>query len=249
MLEVGDLHAGYGGREIVCGATFVAHAGETITVLGANGAGKSTLLGAIAGLVPVTRGRIVIAGRDVAGRPSWEAHDLGIVLLLQAGQVFTSMTVGENLQLARTAAWRSSRFDGLQPLVDLLRPLESRRAGLLSGGERQLLAIALALLQQPRCILLDEPSANLFPAVARHISEIIQAYVQATGSCVVLVEQNARFALDLATRVFRMFAGRLSEVTLPKDHDLDDVWRLTFGEWVAGANDERAPHPSQEEAE
>jgi branched-chain amino acid transport system ATP-binding protein len=202
LLEVNDLHAGYGKAEVLRGITLCVRAGQVVTVIGPNGAGKSTLLNALMGLLP-QRGGLRFNGEDVARLTLEERVMAGLALVPEKRELFGSMSVEDNLVLGgwrpmkqRTPRWRL----GLEQVYELFPRMKERRdqaAGTLSGGERQMLAIGRALMGQPKLLMLDEPSLGLAPLIVRDIFRII-ATLRERGVSILLVEQNARAALQVA---------------------------------------------------
>ena len=202
LLEVKDLHAGYGKAEVLHGITLPVHAGQVVTVIGPNGAGKSTLLGALMGLLPL-RGELRFAGQDITRLTLEERVMAGLALVPERRELFGSMSVEDNLVLGgwrpmkqRLPRWR----DGLAQVYELFPRMKERRAqaaGTLSGGERQMLAIGRALMGQPKLLMLDEPSLGLAPLIVRDIFRIIET-LRERGVSILLVEQNARAALQVA---------------------------------------------------
>ena len=203
MLELEDVHAGYGQGNVLFGVSFRVDQGEVVSILGRNGAGKSTTLKAIMGLVPLTQGRIAFLGRDLAGVPVFRRSRLGVGYVPEDRRIFAELTVRENLEAARKlsdagAAWDLARVFALFPA---LRPMEGRAGGSLSGGEQQMLTIARTLLGNPRLLLLDEPSEGLAPIVVATLKEQI-ARLKGEGLTILLCEQNLAFAQALADRVY-----------------------------------------------
>ncbi len=202
LLEVNDLHAGYGKAEVLRGITLTVRAGQVVTVIGPNGAGKSTLLNALMGLLPL-RGGLRFNGEDVARLTLEERVMTGLALVPEKRELFGSMTVEDNLVLGgwRPMKQRAPRWrDGLEQVFELFPRLKERRgqaAGTLSGGERQMLAIGRALMGQPKLLMLDEPSLGLAPLIVRDIFRIIET-LRDRGVSILLVEQNARAALQVA---------------------------------------------------
>jgi len=202
LLEVKDLHAGYGKAEVLHGITLPVRAGQVVTVIGPNGAGKSTLLGALMGLLPL-RGEVRFAGQDVTRLTLEERVMAGLALVPERRELFGTMSVEDNLVLGgwrpmkqRLPRWR----DGLEQVYELFPRMKERRAqaaGTLSGGERQMLAIGRALMGQPKLLMLDEPSLGLAPLIVRDIFRIIDT-LRERGVSILLVEQNARAALNVA---------------------------------------------------
>ena len=214
LLEVEALHAGYGAITVLRDVGFaLAHDG-VIGVLGANGAGKSTLMRAIAGLIPVGRGRIVLGGRDVSRLSAPARVREGVALVPEGRMLFPTLTVWDHLWLggnpARlTTAAARARADELCVLFPALASRLGATASVLSGGQQQMLAIARALMSRPRLLLLDEPSMGLAPKVRRDIYDALARLIAGRELAVVLVEQDASLALRLVERVLVMQGGRV----------------------------------------
>jgi len=206
LLEVEDLRVRYGAVEAVHGISFGVEAGQVTALIGANGAGKSSTLAAISGLVPAT-GRIRFAGRVIAGRPPHEIVRAGIVQVPEGREILARMTVEENLLLGLRGRDRS-RIASAYERFPILGERRTLLAGTLSGGEQQMLAIARALLAEPRLLLLDEPSLGLAPLVVARVFEAL-ADLRRQGVTMLLVEQNALRALRLADQAYVMDLGRL----------------------------------------
>ena len=202
LLEVSDLHAGYGRAEVLTGLNFSLNEGQVLTIIGPNGAGKSTTLNALMGVLP-SRGRIVFGGRDIGRIPLEERVMMGLALVPEKRELFGTMPVEDNLVLGAYSAMRQRVPDwrgGLDRVYELFPRLKERRAqlaGTLSGGERQMLALGRALMSRPKLLMLDEPSLGLAPLIVREIFEIIQR-LRAQGTSILLIEQNARAALEVA---------------------------------------------------
>ena len=192
LLEVKDLHAGYGKAEVLHGIHLPVRAGQVVTVIGPNGAGKSTLLGALMGLLPL-RGAVRFAGQDITRLTLEERVMAGLALVPERRELFGTMSVEDNLVLGgwrpmkqRLPRWR----DGLEQVYELFPRMKERRAqaaGTLSGGERQMLAIGRALMGQPKLLMLDEPSLGLAPLIVRDIFRIIET-LRERGVSILLVE-------------------------------------------------------------
>ena len=206
LLEVEDLRVRYGAVEAVHGISFGVEAGQVTALIGANGAGKSSTLAAISGLVPATA-RIRFAGRDIAGRPPHEIVRAGIVQVPEGREILARMTVEENLLLGLRGRDRS-RITSAYERFPILAERRALLAGTLSGGEQQMLAIARALLAEPRLLLLDEPSLGLAPLVVARVFEAL-AGLRRQGVTMLLVEQNALRALRLADQAYVMDLGRI----------------------------------------
>jgi branched-chain amino acid transport system ATP-binding protein len=214
LLDVKDLHAGYGKAEVLRGLSLQAALGSVATVIGPNGAGKSTLLNALMGLLPM-QGTLRLGGEDITHLTLEERVMCGMALVPEKRELFGTMTVEDNLVLGgwrplklKVAGWR----DGLERVYALFPRLKERRsqwAGTLSGGERQMLAVGRALMGQPKLLMLDEPSLGLAPLVVRDIFSTIQK-LQAAGVTILLVEQNARAALEVADHGYVLETGDLA---------------------------------------
>ena len=210
LLEVQDLSAGYGDADILRGLSIRVDPGELVAVIGPNGAGKSTLLKTLAGLVRPRAGRIALHGVDITGAGTQRVVASGLCYVPQEANVFSALSVWENLTIG---AWTApGAFDDrARAALELFPALAARRrarAGTLSGGERQMLAMAMALMVDPRLLLLDEPSAGLAPALQRLLFDRIRE-INARGLGILLVEQNARASLALCHRAYVLAMGRV----------------------------------------
>ena len=210
LLEVRDLSAGYGETDILRGLSLRVGAGELVAVIGPNGAGKSTLLKTLAGLVRPRGGRITLRGADITSASSQRIVERGLCYVPQESNVFPSLSVWENLTIG---AWTAPKpfNERARAVVELFPALAARRrarAGTLSGGERQMLAMAMALMVEPHLLLLDEPSAGLAPALQRLMFDRIRE-INARGLGILLVEQNARESLALCQRAYVLAMGQV----------------------------------------
>ncbi len=213
VLEARDVVAGYEpGVPIVRGASFAVDAGEILVLLGPNGAGKSTLAKAVAGLVRLEGGDVRLGGASLAGVPAHARIRHGLAFVPQTGNVFAGLTVAENLAIAVAVLPRRERGERVAAMLSLFPDLALARrgaAGRLSGGQRQMLAIARALVTGPRVLALDEPSAGLSPKLVETVMAKLRE-VRAGGVAVLLVEQNARAALAVADRAMILAEGRVA---------------------------------------
>ncbi|WP_455922617.1 ABC transporter ATP-binding protein [Pseudomonas putida] len=213
LLHIRDLKVRYGAIEAVKGIDLHVQAGERVTLIGANGAGKTSTLKALAGLLPAAAGDIRFAGASIVGTPAHRLPGQGLALVPEGRGIFSRMSVLENLQagahLRRDRQQVSDEIDGLFAHFPRLRERLAQPAGLLSGGEQQMLALARALLSRPRLLVLDEPSMGLAPLMVEKIFEVIDSVCQA-GMTLLLVEQNARLALQVTDRAYVMDSGRIA---------------------------------------
>ncbi len=210
VLQVRHLDAGYGKLQILSDVSLEVNPGAQVLVFGANGAGKSTLLKAVMGFLNVTGGEVEFTGRPLSKRSPEEIVSFGVGYVPQLDNVFASLTVEENLELGGVLLGRKKR-GRIHALYDLFPVLAEKRrqsGGSLSGGQRQLLAMARALMTEPRLLLLDEPTAGLAPAVVSEMFETIKN-IGATGASILMVEQNAKQALAYVDRGYVMESGRV----------------------------------------
>jgi branched-chain amino acid transport system ATP-binding protein len=211
LLGVTDLRGGYGAAdEIVKGAALRVEEGEIVSLIGPNGAGKSTLLKLVAGLLRPSAGQILLGGRDIAGLGAPEISRLGLSFVPQERNVFGSMTIAENLEMGGYVDGRHAkqRIAELYERFPMLGEKRRAAARTLSGGQRQILAMAIALMNAPRLLLLDEPTAGLSPRAAEELFGTIVA-LNKTGVAILMVEQNALEALAVSTRACVLVQGRV----------------------------------------
>jgi urea transport system ATP-binding protein len=211
MLELSGIHAGYGRTEVIHGVDLEVPADGVAAVMGHNGAGKTTLLRAAVGLVKTSRGTIRFDGADITSlRPSARVRR-GLAYVPQGQQSFGHLTTAENLQVVADGRKRGpALIDEMLDLFPALRDLLDRRAGLLSGGQRQQLAIARALITEPRMLILDEPTEGIQPSVVAEIENTITELTGRGGLGVLLVEQHIGFALQSAQRYYVLESGRIT---------------------------------------
>lgn len=210
-LQVSDLVAGYRrDLPILHGVDLRVDPGEFVTVVGPNGAGKSTLLKAIAGLIPVISGEVAIDGAPVTGIATHRLNEVGLAYVPQLGNVFASLTVAENLRLGAAALPREEAeariSEALTRFPDLARH-RRHKAGALSGGQRQMLAVARAMLIRPAILMLDEPSAGLSPRLVTEVFQNLEA-LSAEGTTILMVEQNVKAAMRISDRTYVLADGR-----------------------------------------
>ena len=224
LLSVKGLKVSYGGIKAVKGIDFEVRENELVTLIGSNGAGKTTTMKAITGSLDMEAGDIEYLGKSIKGKGAWDLVREGLVMVPEGRGVFTRMTITENLQMgAYIRKDKPSIANDIERMFDLFPRLRERKdqlAGTLSGGEQQMLAMARALMSQPKVLLLDEPSMGLAPIMVDQIFEVVRD-VSSQGVTVLLVEQNARRALLIADRGYVMDSGEITMTGVGKEM-LDD---------------------------
>jgi branched-chain amino acid transport system ATP-binding protein len=211
ILDVQGIHSFYGAIEALKGVTLEVREGEIVTLIGSNGAGKSTTLRTISGMVAPKQGTVRFGGKDIAGLPGHQVAGLGIAHSPEGRRIFPRMTVLENLEMGaftRKDGDIRSDVDRVYELFPRLREREKQKAGTMSGGEQQMLAMGRALMARPKLLLLDEPSLGLAPVIVDKIYEIIRE-INAQGVTILLVEQNATYALDVSQRGYVLETGKV----------------------------------------
>jgi branched-chain amino acid transport system ATP-binding protein len=211
LLEVTDLHTRYGAIEALKGISLTVEAGEAVTLIGSNGAGKTTTLRSISGLTPASQGRVVFAGEEITRVPAHEIVSRGIALAPEGRHCFPRMTVRENLDLGAHRRRGPEIAEDMARVYELFPQLKERarqKAGTMSGGEQQMLAIGRALMARPKLLMLDEPSLGIAPVLVQRIYQTI-GEINRSGVAILLVEQNANYALDAASRGYVFETGRI----------------------------------------
>ena len=212
LLEIHDLHTSYGAIKALRGVTFNVEAGQVVSLIGANGAGKTTTLNSISGVLKPSHGQILFDGVNITGWRSYQVARLGLVQVPEGRQIVATMTVLENLQLGayprKGDTMIAQDLDNIFTRFTRLRERRDQRAGSLSGGEQQMLAVGRALMGRPRLLMLDEPSMGLAPILISEVFKII-ADITAQGIPILLVEQNARKALQIADYAYVLERGTI----------------------------------------
>ena len=234
LLAVAGLEAGYGDFKALHGVSFEVGAGEIVSVIGANGAGKTTALKSLMGIVRPSSGTIVFGGERIDGSSPRAIVARGLALVPEGRNLFREMTVEENLlvgaHVARVRAGTARRLRSMYERFAMLVPLRARPAGTLSGGQQQIVAIARALMSEPRVLLMDEPSLGLAPKTTLEIFGVVRE-INREGVAVVLVEQNAVQALELAARAYVLTEGKtVMEGTAAQIRGNPEVKRRFLGE-------------------
>jgi branched-chain amino acid transport system ATP-binding protein len=232
LLEVKDIHTHYGAIEALKGVSLTVEPGEVVTLIGSNGAGKSTTLRSISGLTPASIGKISFDGQDITRVPAHEIVSRGIALSPEGRHVFPRMTVRENLDLGahhRRGGEVAEDLDRVFQLFPRLQERERQKAGTMSGGEQQMLAIGRALMARPQLLMLDEPSMGIAPILVQRIYETIRE-INRSGVAILLVEQNANYALDISKRGYVLETGLVAlENSSEQLRDDPEVQRAYLG--------------------
>jgi branched-chain amino acid transport system ATP-binding protein len=212
MLEVSDVDVYYGDAQALWEVSVRVEDGEVVSIVGSNGAGKSTLVGAIMGILPARRGRIVFDGVDITDLPGHRVCRAGVAIVPEGRRLFPLLSVADNLDLgafnAQARPHHRATLEQVHTLFPRLAERTDQLAGSLSGGEQQMLAIGRALMARPRLLLMDEPSLGLAPVIVDEVFEVIER-VRATGVSVILVEQNVARALEISSRAYLLSEGRI----------------------------------------
>jgi branched-chain amino acid transport system ATP-binding protein len=219
ILEIDDLHAGYGRIPILNGVTFGVGEGEAVGILGHNGMGKTTLLRALVGQLPVTGGSLRFAGREIGREPSHRRARAGIGYVPQGRAIFPALTVYENLRMGYIPRGEESEegtLNDIRAIFPRLDRLLDRAGGALSGGEQQLLALARALCGRPKLLLLDEPTEGIQPSIIDEISEILRRLHRFQNLAIIVVEQSLDFIAQLSERVLLLQKGTISREVSPE---------------------------------
>jgi branched-chain amino acid transport system ATP-binding protein len=229
VMQASALQVGYGGKQVLFDVSLTLRQSEVLCVIGHNGAGKSTLMRTLFGLITPKAGQLQVDGRALVQHTPRVLADLGIAMMPEGRGIFPSLTVQDIWSLGLGSAQiapaeRSARIDWVLSVLPPVKQFYTKRSGLLSGGQQQMVSIGRALLGKPRCLIMDEPSIGLAPKLFQDLMYPIRELQQAEGMSIVLVEQNVREALKVSDRVVVMKAGRMVHEALP--HELADNARL-----------------------
>jgi len=212
MLQVQQIETGYGKKQVLFGLSLEVRQGETVAIIGPNGSGKSTLLKAVCGLIQPWKGEIRFAGELLNGSTPAKNVRRGITFAPQGNRVFPDMTVMENLEIGGYHLPKKelrTRIEHVLDMFPILRERPKQIAGKLSGGEQQMVALARALIPQPKLLMLDEPSLGLFPGIVKDVFERIQTIRRETGVSILIVEQKVREVLAICTRAYSLKLGKV----------------------------------------
>ncbi len=225
MLEIAEVHAGYGASAVLHGVDLAVEGGQVMALMGRNGMGKTTLMRVVVGQLPARRGTVRFKGRDITRTPTHRIARAGLAYVPQGREVFDDFTVEENLRLSLLGHGRGrgpvpARIYEWFPILDERR---RQKAGTLSGGQQQMLAIGRALAADPDLLLLDEPTEGIQPSIVHEIGETLARIAGETGLTILVVEQNVDLVLTVAARVAFMDNGRIVESCLPADIAADEA--------------------------
>jgi branched-chain amino acid transport system ATP-binding protein len=238
MLKVEGVSAGYGKLQIISDVSIEAKPNEITVIVGPNGSGKSTLLKTISGLTNIHAGTISLDGKTVSGLAPHQIARMGIAYLPQTESIFTQLTVTENFKMAAYTVTQTdyqSRMVAIFNLFPQLKPYLRTKASNLSGGERQMVAMSMALIRKPSVIMFDEPTANLSPKIATQVLNTIKSLSKGNDLTVLLVEQNARRALEIGQRAYLLVSGKTAYAGEAKDLlEHKELGRLYLGLRTAG---------------
>ena len=231
MIEVERIRAGYGAINILWDVSISVMPGQLTAIIGPNGAGKTTLLRAIMGLIPLAQGTVSLDGKVLNGTPTWKMPDLGVVMIPEGRMVFKGMTIEENLMLgAFPKKYRERARHQCDKAYDMFPRLGERRrqrAGTLSGGEAQMLAMARGLMSDPRVLIIDEPSLGLAPVIVNELFQTLSR-LKSEGRTILLVEQSTHKAVAVADQVYLMQSGKIVLSQAAADVDMDRLHALYF---------------------
>lgn len=223
MLAVKDLFVAYGQSEALHGISFEARSKETIAIMGRNGMGKTTLFKSLMGVLPTKSGRVEVGGQDVTKDESYRRVAKGIAYVPQGRMIFPTLTVEENIQTGLENARHKQIPDEIYALFPVLFDMKKRKGGNLSGGQQQQLAIARALVTNPKVLLLDEPTEGIQPSIIKDIAKALNEIRKMRDITIVVSEQVLSFALDVADRLFVIEGGRLVHETARADTDVAHI--------------------------
>ena len=225
ILKVDDIHVAYGQSEALHGISFVGHANETVAIMGRNGMGKTTLFKSLMGILPLKSGAVSVGGQDISKDESFRRVAKGIAYVPQGRMIFPTLTVEENIQTGLQSSPSLRVPDEIYALFPVLFDMRARKGGNLSGGQQQQLAIARALVTNPKVLLLDEPTEGIQPSIIKDIAKALNEIRRMKGITIIVSEQVLSFAMDVADRLFVIEGGRLVHETEREKTDLAHIKR------------------------
>ena len=229
ILELENIQAAYNKREVLRGISITIKPGEIVSLIGPNGAGKSTLLKVIAGILSPSKGTVIFNGLNITNLSTYKRVREGIGYLIQGGQVFNRLSVKDNLELGGLSIRRNGLKEQIEDVLNIFPDLQrvlNNRAGLLSGGQREMLALGIILMQKPRILLLDEPSAGLAPNLVEVIIKKIAELREQYKITILIVEQNIKHSINISERILIMRQGRMIKEENASDLNLKMIEEL-----------------------
>lgn len=223
MLEVSDLHVSYGQSEVIHGLNFTAKKNETLAIMGRNGMGKTTLFKSLIGILEAGKGSIKIDGKDVTSNESYQRVENGIAYVPQGRMIFPTLTVQENIETGMEVSGLKRIPDDIYALFPVLQEMRHRKGGNLSGGQQQQLAIARALVTNPKVLLLDEPTEGIQPSIIKDIAKILNEIQKTRDITIIVSEQVLSFTMAIADRIIVIDGGNFIHEDLRKDVDTEQI--------------------------
>jgi len=223
MLEVSDLHVSYGQSEVIHGISFEAKKNETLAIMGRNGMGKTTLFKSLIGILEAGKGTIKVDGLDVTGNESYQRVENGIAYVPQGRMIFPTLTVQENIETGMEVSKLKKIPDDIFALFPVLHEMRHRKGGNLSGGQQQQLAIARALVTNPKVLLLDEPTEGIQPSIIKDIAKILNEIQQLRDITIIVSEQVLSFTMAIADRLIVIDKGNFIHEDLREDVDTEQI--------------------------
>ena len=209
MLQVQNYHVSYGQSQVLHGLEFEVNPGEIVALVGRNGMGKTTLMKSLMGIVPATQGKMLLNNEDMTGFLSHERVSRGVAYVPQGRMIFPTMTVEENIETGLAASNRKTISDEIYDLFPVLKEMRTRRGGNLSGGQQQQLAIARALVSEPKVLLLDEPTEGIQPSIIKELAQVLKRIRDDRGLSILVSEQVLSFVMDASDRIMVIENGRI----------------------------------------
>jgi urea transport system ATP-binding protein len=223
MLEVSDLHVSYGQSEVIHGISFEAKKNETLAIMGRNGMGKTTLFKSLIGILEAGKGNIKIDGKDVTSNESYQRVENGIAYVPQGRMIFPTLTVQENIESGMEVSGMKQIPDDIYSLFPVLQEMRHRKGGNLSGGQQQQLAIARALVTNPKVLLLDEPTEGIQPSIIKDIANILNEIQKIRDITIIVSEQVLSFTMAIADRLIVIDKGNFIHEDLREDVDTEQI--------------------------
>lgn len=223
MLEVSDLHVSYGQSEVIHGISFEAKKNETLAIMGRNGMGKTTLFKSLIGILEAGKGSIKVDGKDVTENESYQRVENGIAYVPQGRMIFPNLSVKENIETGMEVSGMKNIPDDIYALFPVLQEMRHRKGGNLSGGQQQQLAIARALVTNPKVLLLDEPTEGIQPSIIKDIAKILNEIQQMRDITIIVSEQVLSFTMAIADRLIVIDKGNFIHEDLREDVDTEQI--------------------------